>query len=97
MPAIIREFNTKDKSILHNHYIKEEYCDAIKNKLECRRLSIPFPLSANKLDEEVRQKIATRLLDWLLYECNYIIKEEREYDEEVSKRSNWRSRCRKKE
>lgn len=90
VPAVIREFNIKDKEKLHAHNIKTEYHDPIENRLNCRRLSVP--LSANKLHAEVRQDIASRLLDWILYECNYIIKEEEEYEATICKRSSWENR-----
>ena len=90
VPAVVREYNIKDKEKLHAHNIKTEYHDPVENRLNCRRFAIP--LSANKLHAEVRQYIATRLLNWILADCKYIMEEERRQDEEVSKRSSWRSR-----
>jgi hypothetical protein len=71
MPAVVREFNIKDKETLHSHNIREKYRDPIRNRLNCRRLFIHQ--SAMKLDAEVRQNIAARLLDWILSDCKYLI------------------------
>lgn len=78
VPAVIREFNCRDKDKLHGHNIQDEFRDYNTNRQNGKRLSIPQ--SANGLSAEVRQNISSRLLDWILSECKYLMKEEKLYD-----------------